>query len=102
MESPASTSPSLLASATNCTDTPISGVSVQLVADANNDGAVDAGDSIVATHTTGGTGTYSFTNIPNGNYLLVETDPDGYTSVTDKDGNDNGANLIDVTVSSAN
>ena len=83
-------------------DTPISGVTVQLVADTNNDGTVDAGDSVVATHTTGGVGTYSFTNIPNGNYLLVETDPDGYTSVTDKDGIGNGASLIDVTVSSAN
>ena len=83
-------------------DTPLNGVTVALYADLNNNGVVDPGEPLVDTDTTDASGNYSFPNVPNGNYLVVETDPNGYSSVTDFDGVSNGANLIDVTVSGGN
>lgn len=50
----------------------------------------------VATNTTSGNGAYLFSNIPAGSYLIVETDPSGWSSTADTDGaNDN---VIAVTV----
>ncbi|MCX6876179.1 MAG: carboxypeptidase regulatory-like domain-containing protein [Verrucomicrobia bacterium] len=85
-------------------DVPLGGVTVRLYADNDNDGVVDDGDSLLATQTTGGTGNYSFANLLNGNYLVVETDLSGYTSVTDSGEPDtyNDDDTIDVTLTNAN
>jgi uncharacterized repeat protein (TIGR01451 family) len=85
-------------------DTPLSGVMVKLYADIDNGGAVDGGDRLLATQITNGSGNYSFPDIPNGNYLVVETDPSLYASVTDSGEPDlaNDNNTIDVTVNNAN
>jgi hypothetical protein len=87
-------------------DTRLSGVAVTLYRDVNNNGAYDAGDQFVATQNTNDLGDYSFSNVPNGNYVVVETDPVTphlYYSVTDQDTNahSNGFNTIAVVVNSA-
>ena len=38
--------------------------------------------------TTNDDGFYQFTDLANGNYIVVETQPSGFESVTDIDGND--------------
>lgn len=70
-------------------DTPLSAVVVQLWTDPNKDG--NPGDGVqVAEAFTDGNGAYLFTNVPSGPYVVVEIDPGGAASVTDKDGvNDN-------------
>ncbi|MBN8456579.1 MAG: carboxypeptidase regulatory-like domain-containing protein, partial [Verrucomicrobia bacterium] len=64
--------------------------------DNDNDGDISIGgvtltllnsvDATVATTTTAPDGSYSFANLPPGTYRVVETQPSGYLSVTDKDG----------------
>jgi LPXTG-site transpeptidase (sortase) family protein len=50
------------------------------------------GTIVIATTTTAANGTYSFANVPPGDYRVVETDPAGYVSTT--------PNLVPVTVTS--
>ncbi len=57
----------------NTGETGIPGVTVELL---TPDGAV------IATTATGGNGSYSFTDIPAGAYIVRETDPEGYVSTT--------------------
>ncbi|WP_374241629.1 SdrD B-like domain-containing protein, partial [Zoogloea sp.] len=71
----------------NMGDTPIPGVTVVLK---------DALGNPVASTTTDANGNYSFTNVPAGNYTIVEQTPTGYLDVGDKDGGD--PNMISVTV----
>jgi CshA-type fibril repeat protein len=78
-------------------DTVISGVTVDLYLDVNGDGAVDAGDPLVAVLTTDSNGDYSFTGLYAGDYLVVETDPTGFVSDLDTDGSATD-NLIAVTL----
>lgn len=78
----------------NGADTGLGGVTIALVSDTNNNGAVDAGDFTVYTTTTGANGTYSFSTVISGNYLVVETQLAGYGSL------ENG-NLIDIVVAGA-
>ncbi|MGL5940608.1 MAG: DUF4347 domain-containing protein, partial [Waterburya sp.] len=79
------------------TDTPLSGVEVKLFVD---DGNGNPTGSAIATKTTDANGNYEFTGLANGNYVVVQTQPVGYTSVTDIDGTNN--NKIPVTVAGAN
>ena len=74
------------------TDTGLGGVTIELISDTNNDGIVDAGDFIVFTTVTAPDGTYSFSSVISGNYLVRETQLAGYGS------QQNVTNLIDVTV----
>lgn len=63
-------------------DTPVAGVSVDLIRDANGNKAWDAGEPIIATVTTGSSldsanganGNYLFTGLPSGNYLVHVSD----------------------------
>lgn len=57
----------------NSGDAPISGVTVTLKDFNGND---------IATTTTAGDGSYSFSSVPPGSYQVVETDPSGFISVT--------------------
>ncbi|HOX04248.1 MAG TPA: SdrD B-like domain-containing protein, partial [Verrucomicrobiota bacterium] len=81
-------------------DTPISGVTVVLYADLNNNGIYDPADQLIATQTTDSSGNYSFPNIPSGEYLVIERDPAGFVSITDSGEPDplNNSNVIAVTV----
>ena len=67
-------------------DTPIPGVEVKLFADSNGDGVPDDLNNPLDTTTTDGDGNYSFTGLSNGNYVVVQTQPTGFNSVTDSDG----------------
>jgi protocatechuate 3,4-dioxygenase beta subunit len=71
-------------------DVPISGVLITL----RKDGVV------VATTLTDSNGDYKFTDLLPDKYTVIETNPNGYTDVSDADGNfnGNGPNQIDVTL----
>lgn len=74
-------------------DTGILGVRVDLYSDPDGDGVVDPAD-LIATTSTQADGSYAFTGVGNGTYLVVETDPTGAVDVTDRDG-DLGGNGFD-------
>ncbi len=68
----------------------IRSVTVVLYEDVNGDGVLDAGDRAVRQTQTDVNGTYAFTGLPAGKYIVVESDPPGYTSTGDVAGpNDN-------------
>ncbi|WP_309400096.1 SdrD B-like domain-containing protein [Cerasicoccus maritimus] len=70
-------------------DSGISGVTVELYNDANQNGLVDFSEDLVDTAVTDGSGNFSF-SVPAGDYVLLETDPANYLSTADTDGaNDN-------------
>ncbi len=52
----------------------ISGVTVDLFRDINSDGTLDAGDVLLNTQTTDGSGIYDFTGLPDGEYIVDVTD----------------------------
>ncbi|MFM1770300.1 MAG: hypothetical protein RJA22_2829, partial [Verrucomicrobiota bacterium] len=70
-------------------DNPIAFVVIQLWTDPNGDG--DPSDGLqVGEAITDSSGNYVFSNVPTGNYVVVELDPEGCTSTADKVGaNDN-------------
>ncbi|AFZ37589.1 conserved repeat domain protein [Stanieria cyanosphaera PCC 7437] len=80
-------------------DTPLSGVTIELLD--SNGNPIDSDPNTTGiqptTTTTNSNGNYSFTNVAPGNYKVAETDPAGYSSVKDSDNNGNN-NLIDVTL----
>lgn len=78
-------------------DTPLEGITVSLYRDLDGDGVPDPEEFLGSTLTDAG-GAYAFTGLPEGDYLVVETDPAGYVSVTDVDGPTNGTNVIAVTL----
>lgn len=84
----------------NGTESGLGAVSVSLYLDMNNDGEVGPGDVLRATtNSISGTGAYSFTNLVNGNYLVVadreDTDkPFGWQMST--------TDTRDVTIANAN
>ncbi len=66
-------------------DNGVPGVVITLYTDPNGDG--DPGDGVaIDTTTTGSDGSYTFPNLPPGDYVVVETDPFGATSTYDPDG----------------
>ena len=69
------------------TDTGIDGVTVTLFVDANSNGTYEPLIDLVVqdTQVTAGGGQYAFANVPPGDYVIVETDPAGFTSVLDGD-----------------
>ena len=77
-------------------DSPISGVTVQLF-NADSDGN-PTGEAIASTETNED-GFYEFTDLANGDYVVKETQPGGFESVTDIDGNDD--NQIAATIDGA-
>lgn len=68
----------------NTNDTPVAGVTVGLWTDPNGDGSPDDGTEITNTQTDAN-GDYVFTNLPLGDYVVVESNPAGAISVTDVD-----------------
>ncbi len=84
----------------NAADTALAGVTVTLYLDADGDGVVGANDPLVDTQVTDSNGAYSFPYLPDGNYLVVETDPTGFSSDDDTQGAGTD-NLIAVTLAGA-
>ena len=67
----------------------IAGVTVQLYPDADQNGAADPG-SPLATTTTSSIGWYTFGDLANGDYVIIETQPSGYNNVQDIDLSNDG------------
>lgn len=63
-------------------DTGLSPVTIELYTDPNGDGN-PADGTLVAVTTTDSSGVYEFLNLALGDYVVVETDPSGYTSSGD-------------------
>ncbi len=68
-------------------ETGISGVTVWLYWDLDDDGVLDSADPLIATTTSNGSGIYGFSSLPDGNYLVqVDSDdtdiPTGYRLTT--------------------
>ena len=59
-------------------DTGLSGVTVKLYKDSNNNGVLDSSDAVVATAVTGANGSYSFGSLAAGKYFVTEVTPTGY------------------------
>ena len=80
----------------NDTDSGISGVTVTLFDDPEGDGD-PTGSTQLATTTTDGSGNYSFADLAPGNYIVIETDPNGYTSTNDSDNFNNNRITVNLT-----
>ena len=79
-------------------DEPVPNVTVTLYRDLDGDG-VPHPNELVGTTQTDANGLYQFPDLPEGDYIVVMTVPDGAVAVTDADGNDNGPTLIEVELS---
>ncbi len=76
----------------NAGDFGIVGVTISLYSDPNRDG--DTADGVlIGTGTTASNGSYGFTGLPPGGYVVIESQPAGYLNASDTDG---GANLSRV------
>lgn len=64
-------------------DSGLAGAVITLYTDPNGDGDPSDGIAYGASVTTSGSGNYSFSSIPPGTYVVVETDPAGYVSTAD-------------------
>jgi len=87
---------------------PLSGVTLTLIDDVNGNGVADAGEPTVgAPVQTDTNGDYVFDNVAFGDYVVVETQPTGFDSISEDEGGaddatDNGVlNAIAVTVDAA-
>ena len=80
-------------------DSPIVGVTIELYTDPNGDGDPSDGVLVGASTVTDNSGNYIFTDLPPGNYVVVETNPTGNTSTYDLDGTvNNTLDQIGVTL----
>lgn len=68
-------------------DTPLAAITVKLYFDRDGNGIISAGDSELSSTVTNTAGSYSFTGLPAGNYIVQETDPAGAVSDWDAAGN---------------
>lgn len=79
-------------------DVPLPGVFIRLYADANQNGSADLTDPLITTTATLRSGAYSLQGLPAGNYVIVELDPPGTSSLADSQGAPTD-NTIAVTLS---
>jgi uncharacterized delta-60 repeat protein len=87
----------LTGNGTSADDTGLAGVTVALYRDVDANGVLTGVDARLATTVTGATGTYAFTSLPAGRYLVVETTPAGYLVTAPA----SGASYAAVTVAAA-
>jgi large repetitive protein len=78
-------------------DIPLLGVTMELYADVNQNQLVDIDDLLISSVLTDASGQYAFTDLPSGDYLILERDPPGATSLLDTQGNPID-NIIAVTL----
>jgi protocatechuate 3,4-dioxygenase beta subunit len=64
-------------------ETGLAGATVQLFTDPNGDGDPSDGEQVGSNLTSGVDGSYEFTGVPPGNYVIVETNPTDYSSTND-------------------
>jgi uncharacterized repeat protein (TIGR01451 family) len=64
---------------------PLAGVDLSLFSDPNSDGDPSDGVQVGGNVQTNGSGVYTFSNVPPGSYVVVQTQPSGYVSVGDGD-----------------
>jgi len=88
------------------TDAPIPGVTINLYADSDGNGVADTDGSgnllaPIATTTTNSSGFYEFTDLSNGNYVVIQDQPGDYNSLTDVNGT-TPDNQIAVIIADAN
>ena len=81
-------------------DTPIAGVTVGLYLDINSDGIAQGGE-LISEIATAADGTFAFTGLPDGAYLVAETNPPGAVNDADADGAANTNDLVAVTLAGA-
>ncbi len=62
----------------NGSDVGIDGLTINLIDDTNGNGAIDGGESSVASTTTSGGGAYEFSGLAAGDYIVSVTDPTGF------------------------
>jgi len=86
---------------TDSDDTGLSGVTVQLFTDPNNDGDPSDGAQVGTSQTTDSSGNYSFSSVVAGNYVIVQTDLANHSSVLDIEGDTTtpSVNRLSVTMS---
>ncbi|MEB8432362.1 SpaA isopeptide-forming pilin-related protein [Cocleimonas sp. KMM 6892] len=70
----------------NTGDAPLSGVTVTLYESDGTTLATDAFGNAIPAATTSADGSYSFTNIGSGDYVIKETNPANYSSISDVEG----------------
>ena len=70
-------------------DDPIENVEITLVMDLNSNGVYDTGEPYQTT-LTNASGNYKFENLNSGDYIIIETQPLGYSDVEDGDRSDDG------------
>jgi len=75
--------------------TGLTGVTLELWKDTDGNGTPDV---FVSSTTTDSNGDYSFTNVPVGNYVVIETDPAGFQSVDDEDQSAEGGEVSNNSV----
>ena len=81
-------------------DSGLAGAVVTLYTDPNGDGDPSDGFAFGLPVTTTASGSYSFTNLPPGTYVVVETDPSGFVSTADVS-NPNNNQIPAIVVASA-
>ncbi len=67
-------------------DTPLAAITVKLYFDRDGNGIISAGDTELSSTLTNTSGSYNFTGLPAGNYIVQETDPSGAVSDWDAAG----------------
>ncbi len=80
----------------NTGDAPLSGVSMTLFEVDAVTAATDAGGNPIPAVVTAADGSYTFTNVPAGNYVLKETNPASHASISDTDGANDDAIAVTV------
>ena len=78
----------------------LAGASVALFTDPNGDGDPSDGSQVGSSVTTPVSGNYTFSNVAPGNYVVVETNPAGYSSTADVTSPNN--DRVTVTLTNAN
>lgn len=68
-------------------DVPLPAIFLQLYADVNQNQMADTADLLISTTATNLSGSYAFSGLPGGRYLVVELDPPGASSLRDVQGN---------------
>jgi len=79
---------------------PLANVSIELFSDENGDCTFNGNDGSIGVVETDDEGNYSFLDLPAGNYVAVETQPNGLVDVSKNEGGADGDRVCSMTVNS--